>query len=256
MQNIIIKNCLVNYTNSGQGSAAGSRCLLFLHGWRSNKEAWRQVVQLISQSAGQQISIYTIDLPGFGASQIPKGVWGVGDYAEAVKEFIEKLELKNITIIGHSFGGRVGIKLAAKFPSLVSKLVLADSAGFAMDSSRKNLMGTVAKIAKPFFKPKFMQGLRKQIYKTIGAEDYLATPELQQTFVKVTTEDLSADMKNIVCPTLIITGENDLDTPVEFGQRMNGLIKDSKFSVIKNAGHFSFMDKPQEFVNLLLDFIK
>lgn len=214
-----------------------------------------QASQLVSKSAGQQYSIYAIDLPGFGQSSTPKEVWAVGDYAEVVKGFIEKLELKNITIVGHSFGGRIGIKLAAKYPSLISKLILVDSAGFAMESSRKNLLGATAKIAKPFFKPKFMQGLRGKIYKQIGAEDYLATPELRQTFVKITTEDLSMDMKNITCPTLILTGENDLDTPVEFGQRMNGLIKESKFTILKNAGHFSFIDKPQEFVNKLLDFI-
>lgn len=253
MQNIIINNCLVSYNISGQNSAAGSQCLLFLHGWRSNKEVWGSVVHQVVKSSSYQV--YTLDLPGFGASQIPKQVWGVGDYAEIVKGFIEKLDLKNITIVGHSFGGRVGIKLAAKYPVLISKLVLVDSAGFAMDSSRKNLIGTAAKIVKPFFKLKFMQGLRAKIYKTIGAEDYLATPELQQTFVKVTQEDLSEDMKKIICPTLIITGENDMDTPVEFGQRMNFLILNSKFSILKNAGHFSFIDKPQEFASQLFDFI-
>jgi len=88
-----------------------------------------------------------------------------------------------------------------------------DSAGFAMNAPKKKLMAMAAKAVRPIFKPQIMQGLRKKIYKNIGAEDYLATPELQKTFVNITSEDLSADLKNIKVPTLIINGENDKDTP-------------------------------------------
>lgn len=252
---IVINNHLVSYQtfNNGRGEAS----LVFLHGWRSQKEVWSGVVEdLVGNLANKQLSCYTIDLPGFGTSQKPQTDFGVGDYAEIVKGFIKKQELQNVIIVGHSFGGRVGIKLASQNPELVKKLVLVDSAGFAGEEKKKTTYGMVAKIVKPLFKPTFMQGLRAKIYKTIGAEDYLATPELQKTYVKVINEDLSEDMKQISCSTLIITGEKDLDTPVEFGKRMNALIKNSKFEVLKNAGHFSFLDRKEEFVNLLIDFLK
>lgn len=223
-----------------------------MHGWRSNKEIWQQV---ISQLATCNLQLISLDLPGFGASPAPKKAWSMGDYAQTMKEFIEKLELKNVIVVGHSFGGRIGIKLASHYPELVKKLILVDSAGFAMASKKKNLMAAAAKVVKPFFKPKFMQGLRRQIYKTIGAEDYVATPELQKTFVKVTSEDLTEDMKKINTPTLLVWGENDKETPVEFGQRMHLEIRDSNLEIIPNAGHFSFLDKPEEFVKILVNFI-
>ncbi len=179
----------------------------------------------------------------------------VGDYAEVVAEFIKKLDLTDVIVIGHSFGGRVGIKLSSAHPELVRKLVLVDSAGFAMDTPKKNFYRSAAKIAKPFFKSAFMQGLRKKIYQKIDAEDYLATPELQKTFVNITGEDLSSDMENIKCPTLIISGENDADTPVSFGKKMNSLIRNSQFAILKNAGHFSFLDQPEEFAEILKKFI-
>lgn len=248
---VICRNLLVSYMQSGKDQAAHT--LLFLHGWRSSRDVW---VPLTSLLADQLTSCYALDFPGFGQSQVPIQTMTVGDYAEVVAEFIKKLDLKNVIIVGHSFGGRVGIKLAANYPELVSKLVLVDSAGFPTNKNKTSILGFGAKIVKPFFKPKFMQGLRRKIYKSIGSEDYLATPELQKTYVNVIREDLSEDMKKISCPTLIVNGENDKDTPVEFGKKMNSLIQNSKFIIIPNAGHFSFLDQPEEFEKVLKEFIK
>lgn len=249
----MLKNLLVSYSEQ---AGNGGQTLLFLHGWRSNKEIWDGITQkLINLFADQHISLLALDLPGFGNSQTPKQPMTVGDYAEVVAEFIKKLDFKNVIIVGHSFGGRVGIKLASIHPELISKLVLVDSAGFPMPASKKKLMKAAAKIAKPFFKPKIMQGLRKKIYQKIGAEDYLATPELQQTFVNVTGEDLSEDMKKIQAPTFIIFGENDKVTPVTYGELMKFLIPRSKIQVLKGAGHFSFLDQPEEFTKELKIFL-
>jgi pimeloyl-ACP methyl ester carboxylesterase len=250
-QQIVINNQLISFVK--QGSELAEQTLLFLHGWRSNKEVWQEVVHQVIKLSSYQV--YTIDLPGFGTSPAPKGDWGVGDYANLVAEFISKLDLKNIVVIGHSFGGRVGIKLASTRADLVKKLVLVDAAGFVSSGTKKSTLGFVAKIVKPIFKPKFMQGLRRKIYKQIGAEDYVATPELQKIFVKTVNEDLSENMKRILQPTLLVWGENDTDTPVSFGEKMKFEIRNSKFEILKNAGHFSFLDKPEEFVKILNEFI-
>ncbi len=246
---IIIENSLISY-NIFEGQTS-SPVLLFLHGWRSQKEIWNDIIIRLKG----ECAIYALDLPGFGQSQTPNQVFSVGDYAKVVAEFIKKLELKNVIIIGHSFGGRIGIKLAATHPELISKLVLVDSAGFVTNSSKRKFYRVLAKMAKPLFGFAFMQGLRRRLYQFIGAEDYLATPQLQKTFVQVVNEDLTKEMEKINCPTLIIGGENDKETPFEFGKKMNSLISNSKFVILKNAGHFSFLDKPEEFVKILTDFV-
>jgi len=133
---------------------------------------------------------------------------------------------------------------------------LVDSAGFSMPAGKRVLMRAAAKIAKPFFKPNLCKVCVKKSIAKIGAEDYLATPELQETFVNITGEDLSEDMKKIKAPTLIISGENDKVTPVEYGDLMKFLIPNSNFLVLNNAGHFSFLDKPEEFVDALAEFLK
>lgn len=251
---IVINNLLVKYFCFGpMQSVAGEKCLLFLHGWRSNKEVWRHIMNQVVKLSGYQV--YAIDLPGFGKSALPKTAWSVGDYVELVKEFIQKENLKNVILVGHSFGGRIGIKLASRFPNLVSKLVLVDSAGFVLEARYKGLVSLAAKIAKPFFAPKFMQGLRASVYRVLGSEDYLATPKLQETYKKVISEDLSADMQNVLIPTLLIWGEDDKDTPVEYGRKMEANIKKSKLKILPKAGHFSFLDQPENFLKILNEFI-
>ena len=256
MSQIVVNGLLINYFQSSSVGQENGYTLLFLHGWRSQKEIWNHVAQRIRELENERVSVYTVDLPGFGQSQTPNKVLGVGDYASVVAEFIKKLELKNVIIIGHSFGGRIAIKLAATHPELINKLVLVDSAGFATISSKKIFYRIMAKIVKPLFSFAFMQGLRKKLYQFIGAEDYLATPRLQKTFVQVLNEDLSEKMKKITCPTLIIWGENDTETPIEFGQRMKSLIFNSKFTILPGAGHFSFLDQPEGFIEVLANLIK
>lgn len=251
---IVLNGQLISYLKSGQ--AGTNDTVVFLHGWRSNKEVWGQVVnRLISQSVNKPVSIYALDLPGFGSSPAPESAWNVGNYSNVAAEFIQKLNLNNVILVGHSFGGRVGIKLSATRPDLIKRLVLVDAAGFVMDAKKKKALGLAAKLAKPFFKPKFMQGLRKKIYQQIGAEDYVATPELKETFVNTVNEDLTENMKRISQPTLIIWGENDKETPLSDAQKMRSLIVNSKLQILGSAGHFSFLDQPEEFVKLLKDFI-
>ncbi len=246
----MVNNNLISY--SKVNAQAGQCALVFLHGWRSSKEVWQGVASKLQQAG---CSIYMLDLPGFGSSPTPKSNFTVSDYASLVAEFIKKQDLGKVVLVGHSFGGRVGIKLAATESELIAKLVLADSAGFAMESRKKSGYGLVAKLVKPFFKPSFMQGLRKQVYKLIGAEDYLATPSLQKTFVNAVSEDLTQDMKRVSCPTLIIFGERDADTPKEFGSRMHNLIVNSRLEILDGAGHYSFLDKPEEFASFLTEFV-
>lgn len=241
-----IDGSLVSYYRFGEGKTN----LVFLHGWRSNGLVWKDIVDKIDL---KKYTIYLLDLPGFGDSPNPKKTFTILDYSNTVSKFIQKLGLKNVIIIGHSFGGRITIKLSALHPELVKKIILIDSAGVRLTDS--NRYKVVAKVAKPLFKPRFMQGLRKKIYQTIGAEDYVETPGLKETFVNIISEDLTRFMPKIVQPTLIIWGEEDTETPLEYAKIINKEIKGSRLEVLDNAGHFSFLDQPQKFFETLNSFL-
>lgn len=247
----MLNNNLVSYSEINR--EAEKSAIIFLHGWRSNKEVWQGIA---NQLRDINRPIYMLDLPGFGNSPAPKNHFTIFDYASLIREFIRKQNLGRVVLVGHSFGGRVGIRLGAVAPEVLEKLVLVDSAGFRMPQTKKKLFKTAAKLVKPFFKFTVFQGLRRKIYQSLGAEDYIATPQMQQTFVKVIDEDLSGDMQKITSPTFIIFGEKDTDTPPEFGRRMQRLITGSRLEILNSAGHYSFLDQPEKFCQLIRQFLQ
>lgn len=213
---------------------------------------WKKITE---QMPAADAAIYALDLPGFGASAVPKTGLSIGDYAEIVAKFIEKLSLKNVILVGHSFGGRITIKLAATHPELISKIVLVDSAGLILNVKQRKFRQNIAKALKPFFAPKFMHGFRAKIYKYMGSEDYTATPYLKEVYTKTINEDLRPYLPQILLPTLIIWGENDLETPLEYAEIFKKEIAGSQKVVFPNAGHFSFLDDPARFSSELVKFI-
>lgn len=272
-KNIILNNLLVRYY-AWKNPQAGSCALLFLHGWRLEGAVWFPIIPALLQEIS--CDIYILDLPGFGKSQTPPPSFSLDGYCEIIKAFIEKLGLANITVIGHSFGGRIAIKLASADsyevephkieklastesyevqPRKIEKMILVDSAGVPTKDARLEIKKLIAKIAKPFFQIPFLSRLRQPLYRAIGSEDYLATPELREVFVKVINEDLRPLLSAIRAKTLIVWGENDEITPREAGEIMRQEIPNAKFAVLENAGHFSFLDQKEEFVKILSDFI-
>jgi len=227
--------------------------LVFLHGWRSEAKVWFHVTERLGEEG---FDIYLIDLPGFGESPAPETPFGVRDYAETIAQFFNKAKIDKAILVGHSFGGRIAIKLSSIYPDLVDKLILCGAAGLIIQKKKIALMAQIAKIVKPIFKVKALSPLRSKIYKMIGSEDYVMTPELKQTYVKIIKEDLRPDLARITAPTLLIWGENDQETPLEYERIMENEIKDSKGIILEEAGHFAFLDKPNEFITSLNNFIK
>ena len=248
---LVVNNLLLNYLEQKVSDTA--QTVVFLHGWKASVEIWKPIIERLLRSPrnDKTLNIYALDLPGFGKSEMPKQAMTVGDYAGIVNEFLAKLGLKNIILVGHSFGGRIAQKCSAEHLLTIEKLILVDSAGFKDESWGKMIKIAAAKIAKPFVPA----GLKNKLSKAVGAEDYADSGELKQTFLNTINEDQTEDIKKIAVPTLIIWGADDTATPVEFGRRMNSLIRNSKLEILPQAGHYSFLDKPDEFLKLLVDFI-
>lgn len=247
---LILDNLLVNYYHTEVKNP--KKNLLFLHGWRSNSTLW---FHLFPKLIGANFQIYALDMPGFGQSEIPSYPLFLQNYVEVVFQFINKLKLSKPILIGHSHGGRVGIKLAAEHPEIVEKLVLVDSAGIKAHSPSLQTKRMIAKIVKPLFKIPLLHSAKVHIYKQMGGDDYVATPELTQTLVNILNEDLTPLLSKIKTETLLIWGENDTDTPLKDATIMKENIPNSKLEVIKNAGHYSFLDQPEAFITYLLQFI-
>lgn len=226
--------------------------LIFLHGWRSDSSAWSKILE---NEKFANFKVYLLDLPGFGKSQLKTSGLNLEQYANTVKSFTEKLDIKKPIVIGHSFGGAVLIKLASLNNNLFNSLVLISSAGIRRKTTKKTLLKKIAKIISPLFKPKFMQGLRLNLYRFIGSEDYIADPKLTETYLNIIKEDLSDEMKKITNKTLLIWGDSDKDTPKEDAFDMNSKIKKSTLKIIRDAGHLIIITDPEIVSEYIINFI-
>jgi len=189
----------------------------------------------------------TIDFPPFGKSKFNHERFSVFSYVNIVIGLCEHLGISSADFLGHSFGGRICILLSAIKPSLVHKCIYVDSAGM----KPKRRIGYHYKV----FKYKLCKKLGKNAQG--GSRDYRAlSPEMRSLFNNIVNTHLEAFAKEIVCPSLIVWGEEDKETPLYMAKRLNRLISDSELVVLKNAGHFSFLDCPLAFSSIVLNFLK
>ena len=176
------------------------------------------------------------------------------DYAEIVYEFLKSHNIEKPIIIGHSFGGAVAAKLAILYPESVLKLILVSASAVRQPSFKTKTMRKISGFIGPLLPKK----IKKSILKAMNLEnsDYatIQNPYLKQTFINVINENLAAELLKIKIPTLIIWGEKDSVTPLKEGELIAKSIPGAKFKIIKNAGHFVFLEKPEEFIKLIKEF--
>jgi pimeloyl-ACP methyl ester carboxylesterase len=167
-------------------------------------------------------------------------------------KLLDALGIQRACFVGHSFGGRVSIMLSALHPDRVEKLVLVDSAGIRPKRALKYYFRVYRfKLLKRLFllltPGRDRDEKLDKFYKKYGSKDYRESGSMRQTFVKVVNEDLRGYLHDIKCPTLLVWGEEDMDTPVSHAKIMEKEIPDAGLVVFKGAGHFSYLDRLGDF---------
>ncbi|HTT81198.1 MAG TPA: alpha/beta hydrolase, partial [Stellaceae bacterium] len=164
-----------------------------------------------------------LDLPGFGAAPPPPAAWSTADYADAAAEWLAGMPAARPIWIGHSFGCRVGLQLAARHPELVAGLFLIAAPGLRPMRS----LAQRARLAARRWAFRAARGLvpegpaRERLRQRFGSADYRqAAPAMRQVLVKAVNEDLSAAARAVHCPTVLVYGADDRDTPPDIGERL------------------------------------
>ena len=242
-------NKKVYYEVKGCGEAT-----VLLHGWGGSVQSFRPVFDRLSENN----RVYALDLPGFGRSDPPSEGWSTPEYAQAVVEILDNLSLDRPHILGHSFGGRVALYLAAFYPDRIGKLILVDSAGIKPKRGwkyRLRIVGFKTMKQTIALMGEWGDEQLQKLYKKMGSDDYRNAGALRSVLVKVVNEDLTPFMGKITCQTLLIWGECDSDTPLRDGQLMNKHIDASRLVVMKNAGHYSYLSDPEFFCDTVTRFL-
>lgn len=250
----IVNGLRVNYITAGEGQP-----VLLLHGWGSSIAPYRQLIDLLQR----KYFVIALDMPGFGMTEEPKQPMNVDDYVDFVLEFLKLFDISRLCLVGHSFGGRVIIKMANRsLPFSIDKIVLIDSAGIRpQPSGKKTARQTIYKLGKWFATRKLIvrlfPGFLEKLRVRFGSADYAAaSPMMRQCLVRVVNEDLSHLLPGIQPPTLLVWGENDTATPLSDAKQMERDIPNAGLAVIRGAGHFSFVEQPVIFRNIMASFFE
>ncbi len=251
----IIRNIKTSYFTKGDGEY-----VFILHGWGTKKEVHENMADVISQ----KYKVVALDLPGFGKSEEPDTPWTIDNYVDFVIQFIQSFNAKKVTLLGHSNGGRIIIKLANKkdLPFYIDKIILVGSAGIKPKRTYKYYLKVYSYktikflLSNPPLKYIFPDAIEK--YKNnAGSADYrLASDVMKRTLTLAVNEDMTDILKNITQETLLIWGENDTATPLSDGQIMEREIKNAGLVTLKNAGHYSFIDQQYTFNKVIMSFLK
>jgi pimeloyl-ACP methyl ester carboxylesterase len=255
---LTVRGIPIRYVSAGSGKP-----LLLLHGWGTSLDAFAEMTRDLARPAGtggsrRSFQVTAFDFPGHGESGLPPGTWTVDDFMDLTLDLMAELGLQRPSIIGHSFGGRVAIKLAAANPDRIERLVLVDAAGVLPRRTTQRVLRRAASrfanaVGRHFGRPG--QALRRRIVARIASPDYLNAGPLRDTFLAVIKEDLRPALAHIGCPTLLVWGDGDEDTPLADARIMEKLIPGARLLVLKNAGHFSYLDQYGRFRLAIIPFL-
>lgn len=264
----------IAYTDEGDSKDV----LLFIHGLGSYLKAWdRNIPELKNH-----FRCIALDLPGYGKSskQIHSG--RVSFYVEIINEFIKKLNLQNVSLVGHSMGGQIVSAYVIKYPAQITKLILVAPAGFEYFNADESEI--IKMIISPdlIFKTSNNQirlnynsnffnmpdEAEEMIADRITIKDdedfYAHCTVVSNSLLGLLNEPVFDHLALITIPTLIFFGKEDLlipnrsihqTTTEEVAILGSSKIKNSKLILLNECGHFLQYEKPEIYNSSVISFL-
>lgn len=245
----------LSYRSLGLPSSDNTTQLVWGHGWMHTHSALAPLADFFSR----KYSNILLDFPGFGSSPMPSSVWGTRQYADHVASWLQTVPKQSRVWVGHSFGCRVGIQLAAHYPELIDGLFLIGAAGLPI---KRSILGS-AKIKSKIFTYKLLKrivpttALREKLGAYFGSRDYATAGPMRPIFSAVIREDLSDVAKTVECPVFLVYGEMDTETPVSMGDAFSKLFRRATLVRLPHFGHVDILsDGMHQLRHHLLHFMK
>ena len=231
--------------------------ILLLHGSGLTHIVWSLHEKFY---ASQGFNILSVDLPGHGNSEGPS-LKSIEEISHWVKSLMNVLDIKKIIIIGHSQGCLVGIDFASRYPNLINDLVLV--AGSYKMSVNQDLID-YAEAGDEKVILLMMKWGYEGSKAFIGGNPVKKIINSSREIREVLAVDLNAcqnyksgkeSLEKINCPTLCIFGDLDKMVPLEVGNKMASMIKNSKKKIISNCGHMIIFEKALEMRKIVKEFL-
>jgi len=255
-----------------EGATADATPIVLLHGTSASLHTWDGWVERI----GAERRVIRFDLPGFGLTGPPAdGDFRIEAYVRRVVGLLDALGVERFVLVGNSFGGAVSIAVAHAHRERVTKLVIVDGAGYAVDSvsvpigfriARTPVLGRLAQVTLP-------RSVIESSLRNVYGDPSRVTPELVDRYFELTLregnrravaerfrqappgeiEPLIAELR---LPTLILWGARDRLVPLAYGERFERDIPGSKLVVFDELGHVPQEEDPERTLAAALPFLR
>jgi pimeloyl-ACP methyl ester carboxylesterase len=231
--------------------------ILLMHGSGLTHIVWSLHEQFY---ASQGFNILSVDLPGHGNSEGPS-LKSIEEISDWVKSLMNVLDIKKIIIIGHSQGCLVGIDFASRYPNLINDLVLV-AGSYKMPVNQDLIDYAEAGDEKVILL--MMKWGYEGSKAFIGGNPVKKIINSSREIREVLAVDLNAcnnyksgkeSLEKINCPTLCIFGDLDKMVPLEVGNKMASMIKNSEKKIINNCGHMIIFEKAFEMRKIVKEFL-
>jgi pimeloyl-ACP methyl ester carboxylesterase len=238
----------IAYTVSGAGSPA----LVFIHGWMCDQTFWAAQVEEFSTSN----TVITIDLPGHGLSGMDRDGWSMMAYGEDVQTVVEKLDLHNVVLVGHSMGGPLVLEAAGLMPDRVIGVVGVDSLHDAeakydpeqikgyFAAYEADFVGTCGQMVASMFQENADPALAERVIKEMCD----GSPEISLALLRQFIEyEMGPVLAAVDVPVRYVnapTYPTNVEVNRTYQPDFDGVIMDG-------VGHFLMMENPGEFNELL-----
>jgi 2-hydroxy-6-oxonona-2,4-dienedioate hydrolase len=236
--------------------------LVLLHGIGASADRWLCVASTLSR----YYQLIIPDIVGFGYSDKPTIGYTMDFFVKFFEDFLRKLEVARLSIIGTSFGGYLATEFTIRNLEKVDKLILAAPAG-AMRTSTRVLDQYIMAALYPTYE-NASRAFRDMAYEPGGVSEEtirdfmnrMRLPNAKYAFMSTLlairdSKDLSGGLSKISVPTLLIWGANDRMIPLTYSREYTK-IPNSQLTIIDNCGHTPFVEKPAEFNNIVLNFLE
>ena len=262
------------YLDSGDGPA-----VMFIHGLTSSHRNWVNLVQKLDTDH----RVVAPDLFGHGASDKLMGDYSLGAHAATLRDLLDRLDIDQVTLVGHSFGGGIAMQFCYLFPERVERLVLVASGGLGRSVSPLLRAATLpgAGVLLPLIASGWVRGRAEAAGRILSSTGWRAsseTTEIWRGFTSLADADTRraflATTRGVIdpggqtvtahdhlpmaiqVPTLVVWGTKDRMIPAWHATTAHEVITDSRVVLFEGAGHFPHLDQPERFAQLLSDFMK
>ncbi|MGC9101715.1 MULTISPECIES: alpha/beta fold hydrolase [Desulfurella] len=233
-----------------QESPEQQKNIIFIHGSGATKQTWKHQLKATLPNYTK----IAIDLIGHGNSQ-GNGYSSIDDYVEFIKSFIEALNLKNVTLCGHSMGGAIVLLFSLKYPQLIDKIIIAGSG--AKLKVHQDILKATLEGANYAVDWAYCEHTKKELIEEAESEFNNTNKIVRYNdFLACNEFDIMQKVNQIDKPALVIVGSCDKLTPIKYAQYLKDNIKHSQMVIIQNAGHMSMWEKPDDFNKAICNFLQ